>query len=214
MRRLALCLCVSVVAALALAHASQQQDPQKPTFRSGVSLVRVDAYPMRDGKIIEGLRAADFEVLEDGAPQKIESFQFVQFPQSNPAEERRDPNSQRADFQLAADPTYRVFVIYLDNLHVDFTGSWHARVPLITFLNRVLGPKDLFGVLTTKQSVEDLMLGQQTLMIEEQLTKYWDWGRGGRVTEEPADLTPASRPSPASSSLDGTPTRSSAISRA
>ncbi|MBA2258201.1 MAG: VWA domain-containing protein [Acidobacteria bacterium] len=189
MRRLALCLCVSVVAALALAHASQQQDPQKPTFRSGVSLVRVDAYPMRDGKIIEGLRAADFEVLEDGVPQKIESFQFVQFPQSNPAEERRDPNSQREGFQLAADPTYRVFVIYLDNLHVDFTGSWHARVPLITFLNRVLGPKDLFGVLTTKQSVEDLMLGQQTLMIEEQLTKYWDWGRGGRVTEEPADLT-------------------------
>jgi VWFA-related protein len=174
------------LAALTLAQTSQ--DPQKPTFRTGINLVRVDAYPTRDGKIIEGLTAADFEVLEDGVPQKIESFQFVQFPQSNPAEERRDPNSQREGFQLAADPSYRVFVIYLDNLHVDFTGSWQARVPLITFLNRVLGPKDLFGVLTTIHSVEDLMLGQQTLMIEEQLTKYWDWGRGARVGEDPADL--------------------------
>ena len=188
MRSVPLCLWACVLAALTLTHASQQQDPQKPTFRTGVNLVRVDAYPSRDGKIIEGLTAADFEVLEDGVPQKIESFQFVSFPQSNPAEERRDPNSQREGFQLAADPSYRVFVIYLDNLHVDFTGSWNARQPLITFLNRVLGPKDLFGVLTTMHSVEDLMLGQQTLMIEEQLTKYWDWGRGARVPEEPADL--------------------------
>ena len=187
MTRPALCLCVSVVA-LTLAHASQQQDPQKPTFRTGVNLVRVDAYPTRDGKIIEGLTADDFEVLEDGVPQKIESFQFVQFQQSNPAEERRDPNSQREGFQLAADPSYRVFVVYLDNLHVDFGGSHQSRLPLITFLNRVLGPKDLFGVMTTVQRPQDLILGQQTLMIEEQLTKYWDWGRGSRVLEDDADL--------------------------
>ena len=121
-------------------------------------------------------------------PQKIESFQFVQFQQSNPAEERRDPNSQREGFQLAADPSYRVFVVYLDNLHVDFGGSHQSRLPLITFLNRVLGPKDLFGVMTTVQRPQDLILGQQTLMIEEQLTKYWDWGRGSRVLEDDADL--------------------------
>ena len=187
MPRTALCLCVSVVA-LTLTHASQQQDPQKPTFRTGVNLVRVDAYPTRDGKIIEGLTAADFEVLEDGVPQKIESFQFVQFPQSNPAEERRDPNSQREGFQLAADPSYRVFVVYLDNLHVDFGGSHQSRLPLITFLNQVLGPKDLFGFMTTVQRPQDLILGQQTLMIEEQLTKYWDWGRGARVLEDDVDL--------------------------
>lgn len=185
-------VCLFLVGAVVLySHstpaANSLQDPQRPPFRTGTNVVRVDAYPTRDGKIIEGLKADDFEVLEDGVVQKISTFEFVRFPQSNPIEERRDPNSQREGFQLAADPSYRVFVIYLDNLHVDFAGSHAVRAPLINFLNRVLGPKDLFGVITTRNSVNDLMLGQKTDFIEEQLTKHWDWGRGARVLEDEAD---------------------------
>lgn len=183
-------LLVSAAGLLALAGAptDARQDPQRPPFRALTNVVRVDAYPTRDGKIIEGLTAADFEVLEDGVVQNISSFEFVRFPQSNPVEERRDPNSQREGFELAADPSYRVFAIYLDNLHVDFSGSHSMRAPLINFLNRVLGPKDLFGVITAGQSVNDLMLGQKTDFIEEQLTKHWDWGRGGRVLDDDQDL--------------------------
>jgi VWFA-related protein len=189
MGRIPAFLCASVVILLSAGSLlAGRQDPQRPTFRTGVNLVRVDAYPSRDGKIITGLAADDFEVLEDGVPQKIESFQFVEYQQNTPAGERRDPNSQRDGFRLAADPSYRVFVVYLDNLHVDFAGSHRTRMPLITFLNRVLGPKDLFGVMTTVQRPQDLILGQQTLMIEEQLTKYWDWGRGARVLEDDHDV--------------------------
>ena len=165
-----------------------QQDPQRPTFRSGVNVVRVDAYPSKDGKIIEGLAAEDFEVLEDGVPQKIETFQFVRYDQNAPASERRDPNSQRDAFQLASDPAYRVFVIYLDNRSLDVTDSHRIRQPIVSLLQRILGPHDLFGVLTTVQEPRDLILGQQSLMIEEQLTKYWDWGNGGRVTDDPEEL--------------------------
>ena len=179
-------LCAALLGALILVAEAQEQQRQPP-FRTGTNLVRVDAYPTRDGKIIEDLTAAHFEVLEDGVVQKISSFEFVRFPAST-MEERRDPNSQREGFQLAADPSYRVFVIYLDNLHVNFTGSHNVRVPLITFLNQVLGSKDLFGVITTAHSVNDLMLGQKTEFIEEQLTKYWDWGRGARVLEDDQDL--------------------------
>jgi VWFA-related protein len=173
---------------LAVAPEGTVQDPQRPTFRTGTSLVRVDAYPSRNGKIIEGLTGEDFEVFEDGVLQKIDSFQFVRYERNAALGERRDPNSQRDGFRLAADPSYRVFVIYLDNLHVDFTGSHAIRVPLINFINRVLGTSDLFGVLTTKHGIGDLMLGQKTQFIEEQLTKYWDWGRGARVTEDEEDL--------------------------
>lgn len=190
MRLSRVCLLLPIVLVLAGVPplASAPQDPQRPTFRTGTSLVRVDAYPARDGKIIEGLTAADFDVLEDGVPQKIESFQFVRYERNAAAEARRDPNSQREGFQLAADPSYRVFVIYLDHLHVDFAGSHASRVPLINFMNRVLGPRDLFGVLTAAQGVEDLMLGQKTEFVEEQLTKFWDWGRGGRVLDDDEDL--------------------------
>ena len=34
-------------------------------------------YPTRNGRIVEGLQAADFEVLEDGVAQKIESFEHI-----------------------------------------------------------------------------------------------------------------------------------------
>ena len=173
---------------LSLVTLSAQEPQRQPTFRTGVNLVRVDAYPSKDGKIIEGLTTDDFELLEDGVVQKIESLQFVRYEQNNPMEERRDPNSQREGFALAADPSRRVFVIYLDNQHVDFTDSHRIRVPLITFLNRILGARDLFGVLTTRQRPEDLMLGAQSLFIEEQLTKHWDWGRGARVLEDEEDL--------------------------
>ena len=181
-------LIVATASAAPFVRAAIQDPPQPPQFRTGTNLVRVDAYPTKDGKIIPGLKATDFEILEDGVPQKIESFEYVEFPQHNPVEERRDPNSQRDGFLLAADPTYRVFVVYLDNLHVDFKGSHAMRVPLITFLNQVLGAKDLFGVMTTAQDVKDLILGQQTQFIEEQLTRYWDWGQGSRVLEDEEDM--------------------------
>ena len=129
MRSVRVALFVVLAVAAAVAQEKPQPPPQQPTFRTGVNLVRVDAYPSRDGKIVRDLTAADFEVLEDGVPQKIESFQFVEFEQNAPLEERRDPNSQREAFELAADPARRVFVLYLDNLHVDFTGSHRSRVP-------------------------------------------------------------------------------------
>ena len=101
-------------------------------------------------------------MLEDGKPQTIEAVDFIDHPAWTPLGERRDPNSQRDGFELAKDPSYRVFVLYLDAFHVDVAGSHRLRVPLGELLNRMLGPKDLFGVLTPAQSPKDLLLGQLT----------------------------------------------------
>jgi VWFA-related protein len=165
--------------------ASQQRPPaepdtQRPVFRAGAHFVRVDAYPTKDGRIVEGLTKEDFEVFEDGTPQAIETFEFIDYSDFTPEDTRRDPNSQRDAFNLASDPRYRVFVLYLDAYHVPLAGSHAIRRPIVDLLNRLLGPRDLFGVLTPAQRPRlDLMLGQQTLTIEEQLTKYWHWGQHG-----------------------------------
>jgi VWFA-related protein len=163
--------------------ASQQRPPaepdaQRPVFRAGAHFVRVDAYPTKDGRLLEGLTRDDFEVFEDGAPQAIETFEFIDYSGFTPEAARRDPNSQRDAFNLAADPRYRVFVLYLDAYHVPLAGSHAIRRPIVDLLNRLLGPRDLFGVLTPAQRpTKDLILGQQTLTVEEQLTKYWHWGQ-------------------------------------
>jgi VWFA-related protein len=188
MTRVIAAMCASAALVVSLAGRSQDAKPQQPPiFRSGAHYVRVDAYPARDGRPILGLTSADFELLEDGKPQTIEAVEFIEHPAWTPLGERRDPNSQREGFELAKDPSYRVFVLYLDAFHVDVAGSHRLRVPLGELLNRMLGPKDLFGVLTPAQSPKDLLLGQLTQSIEEQLAKHWTWGIAGRIEPMPGE---------------------------
>ena len=53
------------------------QDPQRPTFRTEANFVRVDVYPTSGGTPILDLLKEEFEVLEDGRPQAIETFEHV-----------------------------------------------------------------------------------------------------------------------------------------
>ena len=185
---LVVCLCGTLAATSQQAQKPPQERP--PVFRAGAHYVKVDAYPSRDGHIVEGLTADDFEILEDGKPQAIDALEFIRFDAFTSDEERRDPNSQRDAFALAADPNYRVFVLYLDAYHVDLTGSHNLRQPLVNMLQRILGPRDLFGMLTPRQMPRDLILGRQTQMIEEQLggDTNWIWGLQGRFEPEPEEL--------------------------
>jgi VWFA-related protein len=60
---------VAAVLLLALAGASPGQ---QPVFRTGVDVLRLDVLVTDGGRPIRGLTAADFEVLDNGAPQRVE----------------------------------------------------------------------------------------------------------------------------------------------
>jgi VWFA-related protein len=137
--------------------------PRPPIFRGGAHYVRVDAYPVsKDGTIVEGLTKDDFEIFEDGKPQAIDRSEFVVFETWTPEGERKDPRNQQDAYDLAGDPKYRVFVVVLDPAAYDMEGRHYMRVPLHNFLDRNLGPRDLFGLLSTEQEWTDLVLGQTT----------------------------------------------------
>lgn len=54
-----------------------RQEPHEPgTFRTEATDIRVDVFPTRDGRPVSGLRAEDFERLEDGVRQEIRAFGF------------------------------------------------------------------------------------------------------------------------------------------
>src|SRR5258708_33747105 len=55
------------------------QAQQRPVFRGGTHFVRVDAYPVDNGQIVEGLTPEAFQVLEDDKPQAIHSTEFASF---------------------------------------------------------------------------------------------------------------------------------------
>lgn len=162
---------------------AKPDEQQRPLFRAGARFVRVDVFPTgRDGKPVEGLTQADFEVYEDGKLQQIDSFEFVNIV-PDLEEARVDPNSQREGEELAKDPRARVFVVVLDKWHVDILGGAQIRRPLVEMLDRLIGPRDVFGVITPQLRPSDLVLGRKTLTVGDMLERYWTWGARGTVTE-------------------------------
>lgn len=76
-RRAVVALALSASAAAAVAIAAEQR-----TFRSAVDLVRVDALVTDGRHAITGLTAADFELRDNGVPQKIDSVSLESLPLS------------------------------------------------------------------------------------------------------------------------------------
>jgi len=168
----------------AVLPAQQQAKPseaqQRPLFRAGSRFVRVDVFPTdREGRRVEGLTAADFELFEDGKRQEIDSFEFVRI-EPDLEEARADPNTQREGEEQAKDPRARVFVVVLDKWHVQILGGAAMRRPLTDMLDRLIGPRDLFGVITPQMRPYDLILGRKTITVADMLSRHWTWG--GRYT--------------------------------
>jgi len=177
-RRAALVIALAGAVDVPAAAQSPQDPPQdRPKFRIESNFIRVDAYPVRDGKPLVDLKAGDFEVYEDGNLQKIETFEHIVVRPAGPSDSRVEPDSQRAALAAAANPRNRVFVIYLDLPHVMVSSAHDINEPLIRLLNRILAPEDLIAVMTPDMQADDIVFGRKTQVLEAGLRKNWAWGK-------------------------------------
>src|SRR6478609_9240305 len=81
---------VALASALSQAQNPQpapaQESPDMPVLRVTVNLVQVDAVVTDSkGKQITNLTADDFELLQDGKPQKITKFSYISTTAPTPA---------------------------------------------------------------------------------------------------------------------------------
>ena len=163
----------------------------RPTFRVEANLVRVDAIvTTKDGEPVRDLTAADFELLEDGTPQKLSSFERVDITETRlTSPERRDPTTAAEARQIAAeDPRARVFVLFLDRYHTGIAGSHRMQTSLSKLLDRVIGPDDLIAVMTPDMSASDVTFTRRTGPISSMLAKNWTWGvRDQAVERDPEE---------------------------
>ncbi len=192
---------VAVLFALVLAIALGAQvpsSPQQPTFRAGINFVRVDAYPTLNGKPVADLGRADFEILEDGVPQRLDTFEHIVVQPRDIAAERVEPRDLRESNQMAADARNRLFVLFLDTYHVTDPMSVHnlttrkagspieRRPPdpkrlgpsaidraLVNFLNRTIGPNDLFAAMTPDMDVAQLTFTRRPDNFEDLVKTVW-----------------------------------------
>ena len=170
---------VVVVPFVALVAAFAQE--QMPRFRAGANLVRVDAYVSKDDVALTDLKAEDFTVYEDDKPQQIENFALITARRPNPQSERTDPTNTR-DMAQAVSDAARVFTLFFDRFHVQLSGSYHARKPIIESLDQIIGPDDLVGVMTPEISAQSVTYSRRTGSIERAVTDTWYWGEKNRVS--------------------------------
>src|SRR3954468_14850020 len=135
-------------AGTAAAPANPAQQP--PTFRGGINYVRVDATVTdRKGQPVYDLKQSDFEVIEDGKPQTVDSFRLIRVdgnpkPGDGPPRTIRSRDDEEAE---AARDDVRVFVILLDDYHVRAGNAMRMRDILTRFINLQLRPMDLVAVM-------------------------------------------------------------------
>jgi VWFA-related protein len=171
--------------ALALTVTGVAQEQQRPRFRAGANLVRVDAYVSKDGVALTDLRPEDIEVYEDDKLQTIESVELIKARGPIPQSERINPTTVRDMRQDAADAS-RLFTLFFDTFHVGVAGSYHANKPIVQTLDKVIGQDDMIGVMTPEMSPANITYSRRTTNIERFVTDTWAWG----IKDQVATLSP------------------------
>jgi VWFA-related protein len=147
------------VVLLAATSGAQQEPGQTPTFRTGISLVRVDVVATdKSGELVPNLTASDFEILEDGKRQTIETFRLLALDSGGSREVAID-NSAFDDEEAARDEV-RVFGIFLDDYHVSREGGRTAADQLAQFIERELAPSDMIGIMHPHMLLTDVRINR------------------------------------------------------
>jgi VWFA-related protein len=136
--------------------ASQQPAPQPPadqppvTFRVEVNYVEVDAFVTDgEGSPVTNLTAGDFEIFEDGKPQKVSSFSLVNIPIERAERPLFAGKPIEPDVQTNERLEGRIYLLVLDDIHTDFTRTPRVKAAARRFIEQNFGTNDLAAVVYT-----------------------------------------------------------------
>jgi VWFA-related protein len=129
-------------------------------FRTGINFVRVDAIVTdRKGEPVTDLKIEDFQVEEDGKPQKPETLRLVKIDAiTAPSYTQRGIRSRNDEETAAADENSRIFVFFLDDYAVRRENSMAVRKPLMDFIVNELAPGDLVAVMYPLTPIDAVVL--------------------------------------------------------
>ena len=158
------------------------QSPQQPTFRVSVDLVTTDVI-VRDQKndqFIADLKPGEFEVYEDGVKQEIVSLVLthggrvfnVQSPPPPPVQEgiilpRNRPTNDAAG---------RIFLIFIDDLHLDFQNTPRLRELIKKMLRNLIHEGDMFGIVSSGESSISEQLTYDRQVLDSAISKMTGGG--------------------------------------
>src|SRR6185295_803927 len=154
----------------------QGATPQSPVFRGGINCVRVDVIVSdKAGNPVSDLKMTDFEVTEDGKPQKVETFKLVELdgglmpgPNGPPRAIRTDDDEQSE----ASREDVRLFGVFLDDYHVRQLASMSARQTISRFIETQLGPSDMVGVMYPLESIDSVRFTRNHAAVSKGIQQF------------------------------------------
>ena len=158
MRRWTVRIAIPVILTTA-AISAQQRQGQTPIFTARTDLVRQHVI-VRDsqGRFIPDLRPDEFKIYEDGVLQKVETFtvsvggRFVNSMAPEAPPEPADTGLILPPTRPATDVSGRVFIIFIDDLHLQAADSPMVRRVLRELRDTILHEGDLIGYVSTGYS--------------------------------------------------------------
>ena len=106
----------------------------------GIDVIVTD----RQGNPIDDLTLEDFEITEDGKPQRPETFRLVRVDAiTQPAYTSRTIRTRNDEETAAQDENSRIFIFFLDDYHVRRETSMSVKKPIVDFIVNQLAPGDL-----------------------------------------------------------------------
>jgi VWFA-related protein len=134
-------------------------------FRIAVDEVRIDAVVMdKTGRQITNLKADDFEIYQDGKPQKIISCTYINdyiAPPEKKSVVSKDSVTAPPSIptpMLPMEKVRRIIVFVVDDINMSFQNTYYARVALRKFVERQMQPDDLVSILKTSAGTGALQL--------------------------------------------------------
>ncbi len=161
------------------------------------NLVQVDAVVTdKKGQQVTDLTADDFELLEDGRPQKITNFSYVStvVPPPSPvvASAPATPRDKNAPLpppvRLRPEQVRRTVALVVDDLGTSFESVAYVRHALKDFVNEQLQPNDLVAVVRTSAgmgALQQFTSDRRQLQAAVESVKWYSMGRGGISTFAP-----------------------------
>jgi VWFA-related protein len=188
-----------LLAAAAVAGQQQESAPPAATFRSAIEAVELDIYVTgADGNPVAGLTRDDFELIEDGKPQPITTFQAVDIPIDTREAVTRASYAE-PDVAVNNGPQGRLYLFALDEVHEE--NILRTRRFLRDFIEHHFGANDSGAVALLGRGLatdgQDFTTNKRLLLeAVDKFTGGFPPVGGGGVPDGATDRTEPCRPGP------------------
>jgi VWFA-related protein len=193
-----LCLIASVAGQSPAPQSQQAKPDDTDVVRISTNLVQIDAVVTdKNGQQVTDLKANDFEVLQDGRPQKVTNLSYISTqPNNSSGVISRNPtpslpaNAPVPAVALRPDQVRRTIALVVDDLGLSFESTAFVRKTLTKFINEQMQPGDLVAIIRTSAgagALQQFTSDKRQLAAAIDRVRWYPLGRGSVAAFAPLE---------------------------